>query len=335
MGTVASIADSQVSLVRHTTPPTSPTIYIPNFAPSSATTLSIPPTPTDVRHSLILRSKPRAGPARAVTLILHTLKSYPQMILRDNTLPPYIHPHLVSPDFGNNDMEPLNNCISLMQMISREVQGSKKLFWKNVRLECDRMIAEVSSFNKWELLASMHALSIYTLYRVSEGETEYNNSDALLLATMTAVATQLVIADTSYAPLAHTCWLDWLYTESRRRLSIVFRIINLIVYFDLGATCSLYSTLLLAPLPSKKSLWEAPDELAWKSEYDKQPEQRSSFGLTKDGALVRLDENDLICGYGEFELQPDARTSAQNWAEWCAGMDGFGGLILLAASMVG
>lgn len=40
------------------------------------------------------------------------------------------------------------------------------------------------SLNKWELLAAMQALSIYILIRLDEGETDHNNSDSLLLATV-------------------------------------------------------------------------------------------------------------------------------------------------------
>ena len=65
------------------------------------------------------------------------------MMLRHNTLPPFIHSSLLSRDVENNDMEPLNNCISLMHMISSGVQGSRKLFWKNVRLECEHLYEEV------------------------------------------------------------------------------------------------------------------------------------------------------------------------------------------------
>ena len=135
----------------------------------------------------------------------------------------------------------------------------------------------------------MHALSIYILLRMSEGETEHNNFVHLLLTTMTvslptpsygsmnrvtlltipkATAKQLTLSDLTYTPTSHTSdvrasWLDWLYMESRRRLGVVFRVINLIVYFDPGAMCSLQSDLLVAPLPSKKALWEAPDALTW------------------------------------------------------------------------
>ena len=40
-------------------------------------------------------------------------------------------------------------------------------------------------FNKWGLLAAMQALSIYILIRLDEGETDHNNFDFLLTATVT------------------------------------------------------------------------------------------------------------------------------------------------------
>jgi hypothetical protein len=92
-------------------------------------------------RALILRPKMRLGGQRTANLILHTLKSYPQMMLRHNTLPPFIHPRLIASDF---DMEPLTNCISLVHMIRAGAQGSRKLFWKNVRLECERFCEDVS-----------------------------------------------------------------------------------------------------------------------------------------------------------------------------------------------
>ena len=74
-------------------------------------------------------------------LMLHTLRSYPSMMMRHNTLPPFIHPSaLTSLNVDNNDdVEPLNNCISLSYMLNSGVKGSRKLFWKNVRMECERL----------------------------------------------------------------------------------------------------------------------------------------------------------------------------------------------------
>lgn len=76
----------------------------------------------------------QAGTQRTANLILHNLKSYPLMIRRHNTLPPFIHKSSVSSNVEDVHMEPLNNCLSLVHMIGGGVQGSRKLFWKNVRL---------------------------------------------------------------------------------------------------------------------------------------------------------------------------------------------------------
>lgn len=78
---------------------------------------------------------------RTAKLIFHTLQSYPLMMLRDKTLPPFIHPQSLS--FENGDMELLANCTSLVHMLGNNVQGNQKLFWRNVRMECERLCANV------------------------------------------------------------------------------------------------------------------------------------------------------------------------------------------------
>jgi hypothetical protein len=129
----------------------------PTFIPHSAPTIgqrvqgqqiapplvSIPMQLTYAARSLIRRTNMELGTQRTASLILHTLKSYPLMMLRNNTMPPFIHPRLISSDVENNDMEPLNNCISLVHMLGSRVPGSRKLFWKNVRMECERWYEKV------------------------------------------------------------------------------------------------------------------------------------------------------------------------------------------------
>lgn len=109
----------------------------------SSPDISMPIKPTGTPRSLVLRTGMKASAQRTASLMLNTLKSYPLMILRHKTLPPFIHSHLISSNAENLDMEPLNNCISLLHMISSGVQGSRKLFWKNVRLECERLCESV------------------------------------------------------------------------------------------------------------------------------------------------------------------------------------------------
>lgn len=114
--------------------------YLP-FSPSPI--FSIPKGPSPAVRSLIQRPSRQPGAQRVANLILHTLKSYPHMMSRHDALPPFIHPSLVSSDAEDVSMEPLTNCISVVRMISGGVRGSRKLFWKNVRMECERLVAEV------------------------------------------------------------------------------------------------------------------------------------------------------------------------------------------------
>jgi hypothetical protein len=109
------------------------------FASSS----SIPSVPSSIIRLLIHRPKMQTGAQRIANLILHNLKSYPLMMLRYKTLPPFIHPSLVASDIENVHMEALNKCISLVHMISSGVRGSRMLFWHNVRMECERFSREV------------------------------------------------------------------------------------------------------------------------------------------------------------------------------------------------
>ena len=130
------------SLACHSVPSTGQTNQIQQAICSPD--VSIQAIPTYTVRSFNQRPKLKTSAQRIANLILHTLKSYPLMMLRDNTLPPFIHPHLISSDVENNDMEPLTNCISLVHMLSSRIHGSRKLFWKNVRMECERLCAEVS-----------------------------------------------------------------------------------------------------------------------------------------------------------------------------------------------
>jgi len=108
-----------------------------------ATNMSIPIAPSINIRTLLQRPRLKTAPHKTTMLILHTLRSYPLMMLRTQTLPPFIHPRLLSSNMEENQLEPLNNCMSLMNMISTRVPGSRKLFWRNVRFECEHLLQEV------------------------------------------------------------------------------------------------------------------------------------------------------------------------------------------------
>jgi hypothetical protein len=113
---------------------------------------------------------------------------------------------------------------------------------------------------------------------------------------------------------------------------------NMLVYFEPAAMCDHQRDLILAPLPAKRQLWEASDEFVWKAESERDPEAQTAFGLATNGELVKLDESQLYCNDAALlHRSLDAGTlsrSTANWQDWCSGIDGFGGLVMLAASLI-
>jgi hypothetical protein len=107
--------------------------------------MSIPSAPNIYSpRSFISRPERNPGQQGIVNLVLQTLKSYPLTIIHYNTLPPFVHPGFVDFHDEGGNTESLEICLSLMHMLGSKIRGSSKLFWKNVRWECERMREQAS-----------------------------------------------------------------------------------------------------------------------------------------------------------------------------------------------
>ncbi|KAI5201221.1 hypothetical protein AUEXF2481DRAFT_28273 [Aureobasidium subglaciale EXF-2481] len=199
-------------------------------------------------------------------------------------LPPFIHPASMALS-DDSDMEPLANCLSLMHMLGGGFRGSRKLLWRNVRSESERMREQQAGVNEWQLLAAMQALSLYILMRLQEGETEHNNCDSLMLATFMMIAGGFARTgskcDVERVMSEHclkTSWRVWVLLESRR-----------------SGMCQLQNDLITAPLPSKKYIWEADNKHNWHDGIKGKAELQENFALTAGGAIVQLKEEQSYC----------------------------------------
>jgi hypothetical protein len=307
-------------------------------------TISRPIATHSTMNVRFLRTRPKFknGVQMTANNMARILYSYPKMLIDLNALPPFLHPKWISACGSEESLEPLANCISLLGMLGSRTRITASLFWRNVRMECDRISSNQINSNTQGLIATVQALLIYMLVRVAEGETAHNNHDAVLLATLTMVLEELR-KRSQYASLAQdsldtmcpgTNWDKWILDESRRRLSIVFRIINMLVCMSPATTCIDQPGLILAPLPARKQLWEAASEEQWLNELHRVPCIKSGYGLANSGDLIELDEYQIkSLNTPRLEDLCTSTKSSENWDEWCAGMDGFGALIMLAASL--
>jgi hypothetical protein len=119
------------------------------------------------------------------------------------------------------------------------------------------------------------------------------------------------------------------------RMALTFRIIGLLFSTEPAGTCVLNDGFLLAPLPARKQLWEADNELHWMMAKSRDVGGDAAYGMKADGQMAKMNVYPLLSdGMSELSARRLSESeSSANWSEWCAGMDGLGALVMLAASL--
>jgi hypothetical protein len=74
---------------------------------------------------------------------VQAMRAYPMMMLRRETLPPFIHPHWHRQSTPALP-EPLSNCMSIAQMYAFRSEETKPFIWRTVKAEDERFLAQVT-----------------------------------------------------------------------------------------------------------------------------------------------------------------------------------------------
>jgi len=79
------------------------------------------------------------------TMLMQMLLAFPQMMLRRETLPPFIHGHWYRPSSATDLAlpEPLVNCIGIAQVFASHNHESKPFLWRTVKMEQRSFIEKV------------------------------------------------------------------------------------------------------------------------------------------------------------------------------------------------
>lgn len=83
----------------------------------------------------------KTGSEMSVTFVRQILSSYPGMMLRKETFPPFIHSSYC---LHGQMPQPLVNCMSIVQMFSTRTPASNEFVWRTIRMEQERLWVEVS-----------------------------------------------------------------------------------------------------------------------------------------------------------------------------------------------
>lgn len=79
----------------------------------------------------------------AAGLLTHAISAFPQMMLRRQTLPPFIHGHWHMPSLP----ETLANCMSVAQIFATRTPETRPFLWRMVGAELQRLQDEVCTYH--------------------------------------------------------------------------------------------------------------------------------------------------------------------------------------------
>ena len=305
-------------------------------------------TPSTLDNSLAV-SSPKAFSPREIgnvksrlnrAYVIVSLRSYPEMLLSGETLPPFIHLsgspstlHIKRPDEIDTQPAlpgPLAICASVVQMFKTKNKGNASFVWSTVRQAQEKLAREVHSYSDLDTMAALQAITMYLILRVSEDENaDHVNFDVQLIQTMVKICLHVNSFSEKYAPSTDggsVTWEHWIVTESiRRSLTIILLIDQL---FDLrpglpGFYCD-GAYLRSMTLPSSGKLWLASDESTWRASC--------ANDVDMQGQKVRLRYGDLV----DFNSSADSSRHSQRspLESWLARADGLGTLIMASASLI-
>ncbi|KAH7324431.1 hypothetical protein B0I35DRAFT_424159 [Stachybotrys elegans] len=275
---------------------------------------------------------PRTGAGNAQVLssiLIRILQSYPLMLLRRETFPPFVSPLLYSwAETGQTPPQhPLVNCVSLVHMFKAEAEPNKMFVWSVIKLEQERILLEHPSWDRWGMLSSIQALVVYCLLRLSD-QSGRKELDGPLLLTLNVVSRALAasLGDNHTANFSNDvklAWQDWVFNESLRRTLLVMRILDMVVDISEGLACNPVPGFAIMPLPSNATVWGAQSLELWQAEFSVCYEERIIYGLSETGQLTKLQQTPT-----------GVQTSIAKWEDWNAAAGELASIVMIAGTLL-
>ncbi|KAL7900526.1 hypothetical protein HDV64DRAFT_267582 [Trichoderma sp. TUCIM 5745] len=273
-------------------------------------------TSTELLHTyqVFTTSKFAAG------LLSQAISAFPQMMLRRQTFPPFIHAHWHLPSLP----ETLANCMSIAQLFATRTAETRPFLWRTIGIEVNRLQDEVEYATLLELQNALQSVVLFVIMAIVD-----QDSGSLSLAPNFFQAFKLLcgrsrdlLGGSCFTPpgeaLPNICWEEWIYAETRRRIICVWFLISRIIAVQTGGSSMPEYPMNLLPVVSSKTLWEARSATEWQTEkalYD------ASDPMSSFEELVNAKRR---------SNQPYYRRKLETWD---AGADKMGILLNIAAEL--
>ncbi|KAM0227277.1 hypothetical protein ACHAPO_011697 [Fusarium lateritium] len=158
---------------------------------------------------------------------------------------------------------------------------------------------------------------------MSDSDTDNKERIATLSETVEIIGSRFLDLTGSYSnsevsePSA--TWEDWIFAESRRRMSCLWLIISYVITIENDRTCSHSGALEGLALPSSKTLWEARTREEWQME-------KNFF----DSGCAVMTLGELV----DAMTSPRGSDATQKLQNWETGSDNLAAMLKVAVEFV-
>ncbi|KAK1722486.1 uncharacterized protein BDZ83DRAFT_582819 [Colletotrichum acutatum] len=258
-------------------------------------------------------------------MIKQALRSYPEMMLRRSTFPPFIHQY----QDKSHLPEALANCMGIAILFVSRNPDTSPFLWQSIQREQDRNLIEMVRYSRRDIFASLQAELIYIIMRVVAGGgstlEDRNYNTHMLLAYEALWKHFMAMTDTlcSVDSKNSHSWEDWILDESRIRIACVWFLVAQVATVKVGISCSVLDTWRELLLPCHKVQWGATTPDSWDEET------KALRSLPRRGkALVYFGE--LL----ESHHHANDAVHAETLDRWNSGVDNIGLLLNLVTAMM-
>ncbi|KAJ7166590.1 hypothetical protein C8R46DRAFT_899326 [Mycena filopes] len=250
----------------------------PGFSPPAPTftTLETPPTSESVQiasrwmDALIPPPGkiPKNFSPQTIQHMSRVLKSYARVLLKDEGLPPIIHP-LQAPA----PQRPLANCRSLLRMWETKAPGSELMVQETIWREMERLIEEHHSYDHVTLLGACQAYLLYSIHLFfstdPDGSAMINTAAMINLQELASAMSLTGLQPPNVQQHTRPSWELWIISEAKRRTLYTSYMFENAWNFMHGTTSYIATELGNLPLPSCKGPWAATTKETWSVEYSR------------------------------------------------------------------
>ncbi|KAF5599477.1 C6 finger domain-containing protein [Fusarium pseudoanthophilum] len=134
-------------------------------------------------------------------------------------------------------------------MFSTRTPETQSFLWRMVAAEEERFREKASVTSLFEYLMLIQSSCTRYLLLIGSRFLDYTGSYS-----------------TTEISEPSSTWQDWIFEESRRRMSCLWLIIGCVITIENGKKCSICNDMRSLPLPSSKLLWEARSLEEWQTE---------------------------------------------------------------------